>query len=112
VRSFLANKRYHFELEKALMKAKGEQITKDLVLLDQSVLRLCNLYFMQFIYADKQGSVVKYTLREITHKLTITELRCFELAQFRVQLGVEDMVGLIEETLIELEEHILVDEEK
>ena len=70
VRAFLANKRFHFELEKQHMKTVPE--SKGLILLDQSVLRLCNLYFMQFIYTDKEGSVVKYTLREITTKLTIT----------------------------------------
>ncbi len=69
----MARKRKHLMVEQnAMKKEKG---SNELILHEQSVLKLCNLYFMQFVYRHKTENIIKYTLKEMGQNITIIKLK-------------------------------------
>mmetsp|Transcript_631 Transcript_631/g.686 ORF Transcript_631/g.686 Transcript_631/m.686 type:complete len:139 (+) Transcript_631:2651-3067(+) len=95
VRSFLAKKRANLQYEKKQMR--GVKGVKDLVLYEQSLMRLCSLYFTQFVYIDKANTEVRYTLRENSKKITIVKLYRLSKDMFDVSdVDLDDIIGAVE----------------
>mmetsp|Transcript_43139 Transcript_43139/g.31514 ORF Transcript_43139/g.31514 Transcript_43139/m.31514 type:complete len:124 (+) Transcript_43139:1553-1924(+) len=89
---------------------RGNKLLKSLVLYEQSLLRLCSLYFTQFIYIDKANTEIRYTLRENGRKLTIVKLYHLSKEMFdREGVELDDIVGALEQSLLDYEEDILID---
>lgn len=88
---------------------KKEKGARDLILHEQSVVKLCDFYFMQFVYRHKTEKVIKYTMKEMGQNITIVKLKSIRMDQFQRKVGVEEVVGAIEETLIEYETQIMID---
>ena len=45
-------------------------------------MKLAKLYFMFYLYTDDLKQEVKFTLRELTKKVTVTNLKVINMAEF------------------------------
>ena len=46
------------------------------------MIKLCGLYFLYFLYADELKREVKFTLKDLKHKITVISLKNINLDDF------------------------------
>lgn len=91
---------------------KDKDPKKKLVLKEKGTLKLANVHFMYFMYSDSYEQDLKFTLKAIKEKVTITSLKNISMADFGEEnLEVQDVIDYIKEKLSESEEEIMIDEQ-